>query len=528
MSRTSTEPPPASSLDLRRTRRRGPALADPTGDQLPPHDTEAEAGALACVLTADQSEAESFLDLLAPEHFYEQRHRTALGALRCLRADGKAPDPVNLSQWLRDKGQVEEAGGLEYLTALPDRTPSPANFPAFLDAIEGYRLRRAAIRDAVEVQRLASDSSVPPAALADAARRMLESNRGACAGRAGLTVRTPDEILAQPQDPHDNILGDRLLAKGQSLTLLGPGGIGKSRIVLQWAAASIAGKPFIGLETHGQGLRWLVFQVENANRRLQSDLKHLREAYRADWATINERLAIHTLETDRDGWLSLDAEENQFAIAETIAANAPDVIVFDPLNQFAIGDPNKDQDMAATCQAITRLCRKGNPQRAISILHHTITGRAGAAKSFGMERAGYGRNSKVLQAWTRGQINLAPISEDDNDLLAVLCGKCSNGKEFPPFAVRLNPETMLYEVAPDVDMDAWRADVAGSKSNGPIMTPSKVRELCHVGGMDKAQLAKAVTEDCGCYRGSAYRYIAQAEKAKLITQRKSDELYFRK
>ena len=343
-----------------------------------------------------------------------------------------------------------------------------------------------------------------------------------------LTIRTPDEILAQPQDPHDNILGDRLLAKGQSITLLGPGGIGKSRMALQWAAASIAGQPFIGLETHGQGLRWLVFQVENANRRLQSDLSHLREAYRGDWQAINERLAIHTLETDRDGWLSLDAEENQFAIAEAIEAQAPDVIVFDPLNQFAMGDPNKDQDMAATCQTITRLCRKGNPQRAISILHHTITGRAGAAKSFGMERAGYGRNSKVLQAWTRGQINLAPISEDTNDLLAVMCGKCSNGKEFAPFAVRLNPETMLYEVAPDVDMDAWRADVAGSRSSEPTMTPSKVRELCQTSGMEKAELAKAIVADCGCGRASAYRHIARSEKAKLITPRKSDGQYFRK
>lgn len=366
------------------------------------------------------------------------------------------------------------------------------------------------------------------------AQEMIE--RGAGIGADGhppeqkppLTIRKPDEILALPQDPRDNILGDRLLAKGQSLTLLGPGGIGKSRLVLQLAASTISGQPFVGLETHGAGLRWLVLQIENANRRLQSDLNRLREAYRNDWDTINEQLLIHTLETDRDGWLSLDAEENQFAIAEAIAAHAPDVVVFDPLNQFAIGDPNKDQDMATTCQTLARLCRKGNPQRAINILHHTITGRAGAAKSFGMERAGYGRNSKVLQAWTCGQINLAPMSEDNNDLLAVTCGKCSNGKEFAPFAVRLNPDNMLYEVATDVDMDAWRADVMGTKSNEPLITLSKVRELCQYSGMDKAQLAKAIMEDCGCYRGSAYRYIAKAEKAKLITLRKSDGLYFRK
>ncbi len=228
-------------------------------------------------------------------------------------------------------------------------------------------------------------------------------------------------------------------------------------MILQAAASTIIGSPFIGLKTQGTGLRWLIFQVENGIRRLQFDLSRLREAYPDNWSAINEGLLVHTLETDRDVWLSLDAEENQFAIADAIKANEPDVIVFDPLNQFGMGDLNKDCDMAATCQTITRLCRKGNPQRAIIILHHTITGRVGAAKSFGMERAGYGRNSKMLQAWTRAQINLAPMSTEDNDVLAVMCGKCNNGREFPSFAIRLNPATMIYEPALDVDMECAAA-----------------------------------------------------------------------
>ena len=75
----------------------------------------------------------------------------------------------------------------------------------------------------------------------------------------------------------------------------------------------------------------------NANRRLQDDLNRLRDGFRSDWQTINLRLKVHTLENDRDGWLSLDAEENQIAIADAIETHAPDVVVFDPLNQFASG-----------------------------------------------------------------------------------------------------------------------------------------------------------------------------------------------
>jgi hypothetical protein len=298
-------------------------------------------------------------------------------------------------------------------------------------------------------------------------------------------------------------------------------------LLLQLAACAILGKPFIGLETHAAGLRWLILQIENGNLRLQFDLRHLREFAGQKWPEVNQRLFIHTLETDRDGWLSFESEDNRQRIAAAIQRFQPDIVVFDPLNQIAIGDPNKDADMAATCQAIALLCRQGNPQRASVVLHHAITGKAGAAKSFGLERASYGRNSKVLHAWTRGQINLAPISEDSNDLLAVICGKCSNGKEFSPFAIRLNPESFIYELAPDADLESWREDLAG-KPNAPVMTPERVRELCAVPGTAKADLAKAIMADCGCARGTAYRHITKAEKKKKITVRESDGSYFRK
>lgn len=41
-----------------------------------------------------------------------------------------------------------------------------------------------------------------------------------------LTIRKPDAILALQLDLDDNIIGDRLLAKSQTLTILGPGGVG--------------------------------------------------------------------------------------------------------------------------------------------------------------------------------------------------------------------------------------------------------------------------------------------------------------
>lgn len=331
---------------------------------------------------------------------------------------------------------------------------------------------------------------------------------------APLTIRSPDEILGMPLDDTDNLVGDRLLAKTQNMTMLGAGGIGKSRLLLQLAVCAITGRPFVGLETHAKGLSWLIMQGENSNRRLQFDLAGLRTWCGDDWPLVEAGLRIHTLESDTDGFLSLDSEENYSRTLEAITTLNPDIVAFDTLNNFSIGDPNKDADMRDTCSALSRLGKHGNPNRATVTLHHALTGRAGVAKATGWERGGFGRNSKVLQAWTRGQINVSPGTADDNDTLVLSCGKCSNGKEFPTFAVRLNPKLMIYEVARDFDLAAWESEISG-KREGPLVPDEVIQEQAKP-GLTRPELAKALMSETGCSRTLAYRRIDEAVKRKRI------------
>ncbi|MGA2870724.1 MAG: AAA family ATPase, partial [Verrucomicrobiota bacterium] len=263
-------------------------------------------------------------------------------------------------------------------------------------------------------------------------------------------------------DNSDIILGDRMFAKGQPLVIAGQGGLGKSRLILQLAACVISGRKFLGFETAGIDLRWLILQTQNSNRRLKDDLERLKAFLTdAEWMRFNEQVTIHTIENDEDGFVALDSFSNEVAIQTVIQDTKPGVIVVDPLDEFAVGDLNKDTDMKTTLTILSRLCRTGNPQRGLIILHHALTGRGGAVKATGYDRASFSRNSKTLQAWTRGQINLASVDEDNNDRLIVACGKCSNGREFQPFGIRLNPDTMIYECDSTVDVKAWANDMNG-------------------------------------------------------------------
>lgn len=343
-----------------------------------------------------------------------------------------------------------------------------------------------------------------------------------------LSVRSPEEILAMEFDDSDVIWGDRLLASEQYLTVVAQGGTGKSRLLLQSAFCTVAGLPFLGIDTHGSHLRWLIIQGENSSRRLKQDLWNLRrwaeeKRCKASWLKFTQQVSIHTLENDTDFNLSLDTAENIDLISALIQEKQPDIVAFDPLNNFGVGDLNKDEDMRYTCNAISRIVKHGNPRRATIVAHHSATGKAGTAKVVGHDRTSFGRNSKVLFNWTRAQINIAPANPDDNNLLIVSCGKCSNGKLFPPFAIRLNEETMIYDMEEGFDINGWQESLEKGGKVKQITLP-EVAALCQGQRVEKEWLKERIMEAIDCQKSKAYNLINAAIKSRYLHQSKIDDL----
>lgn len=330
------------------------------------------------------------------------------------------------------------------------------------------------------------------------------------APRSKLTVRHPGEFLTMTFDEKHVIIGPHLLCRGQNAAIVGPGGVGKSRLQLQMAICNIINRVFVGFSQGNTDLKWLVMQVENDNRRLQHDFQfYQRWVTAADWKKVEKQLFVHALESDDDGFLSLDVGKNRQLVTECIGDLKPDVVTWDALIDFGFGDLNKDMDMFASLSEISRITRLGDPLRTPVILHHALTGREGASKAIGWERAGYSRGSKALHMWTRLQINVAPGSEA-GDVIVIGAGKCSDSKEFPPFAARLNPDTMIYEKDSGFDLRGWRADV--QRKNAPAITDEEVAEICGMDGIPKRELVSAICTRAGCVEKTALRAIERAEK----------------
>ena len=65
----------------------------------------------------------------------------------------------------------------------------------------------------------------------------------------------------------------------------------------------------------------------------------------------------------------------------------------------------------------------------------------------------------------------------------VICSaKCSNAKEFEPFAATLDEETMLYRRDEDFDFDAWQRSLESARTGGDKLSIDVVIDLLPLNG----------------------------------------------
>ncbi len=329
-----------------------------------------------------------------------------------------------------------------------------------------------------------------------------------------LTVRNIDELLGMTFDDSDNYLGDRMLAAGRMVSFLGPGGVGKSRIVLQMAVCCILGEKFLGIESHARGKKWLIIQTENNNRRLAADLRSLARAYNlkdSRLAMIKKCLAIHTVETIDDAYVDLTTEEDYRQVAGLVDDEQPDIVVLDPLNTFTAKDLNSDAEMREVTRLISQAVRRGNPDRCALIIHHSLTGKAGAQKASGWDKASYGRNSKNLLNAVRAQWNLTQVDPDDSTQLMLAGGKNNDGSLLPEIGVMFNEDTGIYEHDEDFDLEEFRASLEGQKEmkSGITMPPNVIANMFS-GQISGGELAEKLEQSFGASRSACYRAIKEA------------------
>ncbi len=126
--------------------------------KLPPHSVEAEQSVLGGLLL-ENSAWDKIADLIRPEDFYRHDHRLIYQVISQLIEQGKPADIITVGERLQTMGELENVGGLPYLVALAQNTPSAANIRRYTEIVR----ERAILRKLIEIGSDIAESAYQPA-----------------------------------------------------------------------------------------------------------------------------------------------------------------------------------------------------------------------------------------------------------------------------------------------------------------------------------------------------------------------------
>lgn len=116
----------------------------------PPHSIEAEQAVLGGLLR-DNTAWDKIGDLISAVDFYRFDHRLIFQATAMLITSGRPADVITVHDALVGKGKAEECGGLMYLNAMAQSTPSTANITRYAEIVRGRGILRTLIAAANEI-----------------------------------------------------------------------------------------------------------------------------------------------------------------------------------------------------------------------------------------------------------------------------------------------------------------------------------------------------------------------------------------
>jgi replicative DNA helicase len=119
-------------------------------EKLPPQNLEAEAAVLGAMLI-DEDAIGSALELLEAGSFYKAAHQKVFEAIAGLYNSNKAVDLITLTDELKRKAQLDEVGGVTFLTGLANTVPTAANIRHYAGIVKEKSILRTLINNATKI-----------------------------------------------------------------------------------------------------------------------------------------------------------------------------------------------------------------------------------------------------------------------------------------------------------------------------------------------------------------------------------------
>ena len=278
--------------------------------KVPPHSIEAEQSLLGGLML-DHQAWEKVADIVSDADFYRKDHRLIFAAIANLADDSNPCDVVTVSEFLDNRGELESAGGLEYLATLANETPGAANARAYAKIVRERSTLRSLIHAGNEISGSAfsTDGRSASEIVDEAERLVFEIAESGSRGKSGFQALK--QILPEAVDRIDmlhqsegDITGistgyhefDKLTAglqPGELIIVAGRPSMGKTTLAINIAEnAAIGSKVPTAIFSMEMPSQQLAFRMISSLGRV--DQTHLRTGNfpDEDWSRINTAVQL--------------------------------------------------------------------------------------------------------------------------------------------------------------------------------------------------------------------------------------------
>ncbi|WP_209976548.1 replicative DNA helicase [Paenibacillus eucommiae] len=119
-------------------------------DRVPPQNIEAEQAVLGAILLHGDALITA-MERVTADDFYRGTHQRIFDAMTELSEENEPVDLITLTSKLHDKQQLEDIGGVTYLSELANAVPTAANVDYYAAIVEEKSMLRKLIRTATEI-----------------------------------------------------------------------------------------------------------------------------------------------------------------------------------------------------------------------------------------------------------------------------------------------------------------------------------------------------------------------------------------
>lgn len=368
----------------------------------PPQSINSEQAILGGLML-DNSALDNIVGIVRAEDFVRRDHRLIFEKISKLIQDGQPADCLTVYESLKNDGRSEDAGGMQYLTALSNNTPSAANIRRYAEIVRDMSMLRQIIvvgEDMVS-SALAPEGREVRAILDEAEREVLAINERNARSQRGFRsmstlVREVSQRVIELYESRnsgdvtgvstgyrnlDNVTAG--LQRGDLIIVAGRPSMGKTSLALNIAEN-------VGID---QGLPVAVFSMEMgaeqlANRLISSvgriDAQKLRKGQLDDDDWDNFTAAMHRLEDKPiyiDDTPGLSISELSSRTRRLVNQAGPlGLIVVDYLQLMSGGgkpNDNRSQELSEISRGLKALAKEQSvPVIALSQLNRGVDSRS--------------------------------------------------------------------------------------------------------------------------------------------------------